>query len=902
MTIRIKLRRDTLANWATANPILALGEQGLETDTGRMKMGDGVTAWNNLDYSAPNLERSRSGWVTTWGPRFENDYTEYWWNGVVADSDGNAYLTGSDESSSYASVAKLNVNGEKQWNKLLNGPDGYEGYGVDVKLAADGQPVILSSVNNSDNTVDRQGYNLHKLNVTTGAIIAGSEYRVKDETDGGSDTGDLYARELAIDGAGDYIVVGSRYGDRRQSNIDTVLTGTGVNAITFQIDPAMPYPQEYNNSYISTQNNSNTWSISGVNRYNGLTPVVTYASTGTGLILDVEIALGMANATIASGGTGYTVGRLVKVSGSESGGIDVTNDLIFEVTSVNSGVVTGIAAPSGTPGSDGNYNGLATSIATPTTPVVDLQFRLSTTGTFVKSYQGGTGGIGHSIGDTLTVSGDTFVGGTTPANDWSVTVTGIDPGGQITSLSSVSWAPPTDYLKLDVDAGGNDFSTGTYKLNIDTSEQLFIHKHGVTNWAKTLGGVDTEYFHGVTLDSSDNIYAVGSHYNRDFPSGGRWESLVVKFNTSGSVQWSKSYDVDGYEGNTAINNAVTDSNDNIYLVQAGNPATLTKIDTNGAIVFQKYIGDGDPISMWNATVDIDSNDNVYFLAEINSAVNPTDDFLLMKFNSAGVLQWQRSLGTIYQEDSSWNNSFSYLAVKGDKIFFVGSTQAYNHSNTEYRNIAFCVQLTTDGVWVGDTGVWKMTESNWNVGNSTNQLVTDVSYTSRNSDVTVYNPTFTQVDQTSGTNTDVFHTGDDYPMRGVSRIEFEDGQVVDKYAGRSIPPLTWDTTYGGTFYLGPREAGRHILLEDDTVGSTFYIPGLDVVDLPIGTVFTIVIINKQNNVYVNYYGSNTPQIYGNGESGSATNWQLASNSKDGTYTIMKVKDNMWIINGPDVTKV
>jgi hypothetical protein len=52
MTTRIKLRRDTAANWTTEDPILAEGEPGLETDTGRIKYGDGTTAWVSLDYAA----------------------------------------------------------------------------------------------------------------------------------------------------------------------------------------------------------------------------------------------------------------------------------------------------------------------------------------------------------------------------------------------------------------------------------------------------------------------------------------------------------------------------------------------------------------------------------------------------------------------------------------------------------------------------------------------------------------------------------------------------------------------------------------------------------------------------------------------------------------------------------
>ena len=49
-TERIAIRQDTASNWEAANPTLASGEQGHESDTGRRKIGDGDTAWNELGY------------------------------------------------------------------------------------------------------------------------------------------------------------------------------------------------------------------------------------------------------------------------------------------------------------------------------------------------------------------------------------------------------------------------------------------------------------------------------------------------------------------------------------------------------------------------------------------------------------------------------------------------------------------------------------------------------------------------------------------------------------------------------------------------------------------------------------------------------------------------------------
>ena len=48
--MQIQFRRDTAAAWTAANPTLAAGELGLETDTSYYKIGNGSTAWNSLAY------------------------------------------------------------------------------------------------------------------------------------------------------------------------------------------------------------------------------------------------------------------------------------------------------------------------------------------------------------------------------------------------------------------------------------------------------------------------------------------------------------------------------------------------------------------------------------------------------------------------------------------------------------------------------------------------------------------------------------------------------------------------------------------------------------------------------------------------------------------------------------
>jgi hypothetical protein len=52
MAYKIQLRRDSATNWTTANTVLSQGEIGLETNTGKIKIGDGSSGWGQIGYFA----------------------------------------------------------------------------------------------------------------------------------------------------------------------------------------------------------------------------------------------------------------------------------------------------------------------------------------------------------------------------------------------------------------------------------------------------------------------------------------------------------------------------------------------------------------------------------------------------------------------------------------------------------------------------------------------------------------------------------------------------------------------------------------------------------------------------------------------------------------------------------
>lgn len=72
----INTRRGSSGAWSSENPVLMLGEVGIETDTQKTKQGDGTTAWNSLPYaSAPFANAALTGTPTAPTPPDGNNST-----------------------------------------------------------------------------------------------------------------------------------------------------------------------------------------------------------------------------------------------------------------------------------------------------------------------------------------------------------------------------------------------------------------------------------------------------------------------------------------------------------------------------------------------------------------------------------------------------------------------------------------------------------------------------------------------------------------------------------------------------------------------------------------------------------------------------------------------------------
>jgi len=63
---KILIRRGTSSEWSSENPVLSSGEQGFETNTGKLKIGNGSDNWSSLPYIGSGDSLSWTTLVTTW--------------------------------------------------------------------------------------------------------------------------------------------------------------------------------------------------------------------------------------------------------------------------------------------------------------------------------------------------------------------------------------------------------------------------------------------------------------------------------------------------------------------------------------------------------------------------------------------------------------------------------------------------------------------------------------------------------------------------------------------------------------------------------------------------------------------------------------------------------------------
>ena len=204
--------------------------------------------------------------------------------------------------------------------------------------------------------------------------------------------------------------------------------------------------------------------------------------------------------------------------------------------------------------------------------------------------------------------------------------------------------------------GGLDGNTNLGKAD------LFVVKYnssGTKQWANQLGTWDTDFANGVATDSSGNVYVTGSTYRSldGNTSAGNADLIVVKYYDNGTKQWTQQL---GSSSDDYANDVVTDSSGNAYVTgttyggldgntSAGNADLfVVKYNSSGTKQWTKQLGTSSTDTANGVTTD--SSGNVYVAGGTYGGLDGNtsagvNDLFIVKYNSSGTKQWTNQLGS-----------------------------------------------------------------------------------------------------------------------------------------------------------------------------------------------------------------------------------------------------------------
>ena len=237
---------------------------------------------------------------------------------------------------------------------------------------------------------------------------------------------------------------------------------------------------------------------------------------------------------------------------------------------------------------------------------------------------------------------------------------GFDEASFILSISDGGYIIVGHSFSNNGDVSGNHGSADCWVLKIDGT--------GIIQWQKSLGGSAFDKANSIQVTSDGGYIIAGrSSSNNGDVSGNHGDSdyWIVKISGLGNIQWQKSFGGSSFDEA----NSVQATSDDGYIVSgysqsnngdvSGNHGQLdfwiVKIDGTGNIQWQKSFGGSQ--SDYAYSIDLTS-DGGYILAgtsyssDGDATVNHgTADFWIVKIDGTGNIQWQKSFGGSFEEES-----------------------------------------------------------------------------------------------------------------------------------------------------------------------------------------------------------------------------------------------------------
>lgn len=241
-------------------------------------------------------------------------------------------------------------------------------------------------------------------------------------------------------------------------------------------------------------------------------------------------------------------------------------------------------------------------------------------------------------------------------------------------------------------AGADDF----YIVKYDTT--------GALTWQRMIGGISNDDGYGIAVDSSGNVYVTGD-IGTVTGGAGSSDTGLIKYNSAGTIQFQVSIGGTGYDSGRGVD---FDSSGNVYLgafevsTTGNNNFLIVKYNTSGVLQWQRIIGGSfDDVCLG---IKIDVNNNIYSFGYSSSATGGvTNDMLIFKHDTSGNLIWQKHI--------SYNPGVNGDVAAGLGVDGLGNIYISGHSTAAPQggaNDLFIIKLNSSGslIWertFGGTG-------------------------------------------------------------------------------------------------------------------------------------------------------------------------------------------------------
>jgi hypothetical protein len=824
------------------------------------------------------LTQTQIGWFSIFGPA-NNNNDDIWIRANCVDpATGDVYVVGVDRSSGQGFVARYNSQGQILWSIRLEDTDNNDNTRCNaVRLhPSNGNLVVLAEYYGSET-----GALILQIDTDTAQVVNDLGFR-----DQGEDNGveaydfDFFTNDDSTDGV---VVVGRKY-DEYQSYSVTPTAGSGVGVLTF-LRSDIPGKTITNSLYVAGSGiTGNRVTIDTVNRYPGLTTTVRQGS-GT-VTFDIDGAGSGAYTLVAfnaAGSTNYLVGHKLKVLGSLLGGVNGVNDAILTVDAVGAGGVI--------EGFSGTVEGLAVieegngftevlgtnyQVGSGCTMTLEVQ----TNGSIPGVWSFDTQGTNYVVGDLLTVAGTQFPGGTSPANNITMVVTDNSGGGVggVNGTDTIIGTASITHWRVETSSQTPDYGgLGTWTIQEPLGGQAFVW---TMSWNKTVGSTNynaSERYYSVAVGSDASIYAVGEIFTNDSTSN--YNAVVSKFNSTGTHLWSRALNT-GTSGTSAKSVAVRGTTVAVSSFNGASSETvITKLDTSGNIKWQRQTDSGD-----DSSVAIDSNGDIYAVAEGYFENKYENIIKVIRFASNGEPIWRKFFGTLTTEYGGTDEYFKNgrnITLDAEHFYVSGYTTAFAD---DYES-GFLVKLPKAGDCDGYYGGWTVQTEAYDVDKVNVSEANTFTPEVNTGEFESWEPEFSTNwwDPTDGDS--YYQTLQPIVDRDGGAIEFADG-TRQTTSAQQIPQIP--ITNGADHRLCLDDMGKHIYVTNSD--TRIMVPYHYDNPLPIG--FTVVIINNSGDpISIDADGGGLDIIV----PGAATSqyWDLDS---PGMATLIKVTEILWFMTG------